>query len=89
MPPSGPGTGVQDARTSTAVVAGRPDRPPNPREEERETVPLLEHIAEQAVKLLRCERASIFLWDQTRKELVGRPALGLPNGELRLKVNSS
>jgi Nif-specific regulatory protein len=52
--------------------------------EQRETVPLLEHIAEQAVKLLGCERASIFLWDQARKELVGRPALGLPNGELRL-----
>jgi Nif-specific regulatory protein len=52
--------------------------------EQRETVPLLEHIAEQAVKLLHCERASIFLWDQDRHELVGRPALGLPNGELRL-----
>jgi GAF domain-containing protein len=51
---------------------------------ERETVPLLEHIAEQASRLLRCERASIFLWDQSRKELVGRPALGLPNGELRI-----
>jgi transcriptional regulator with GAF, ATPase, and Fis domain len=54
---------------------------------QRETVPLLEHIAEQAVKLLRCERASIFLWDEGRKELVGRPALGLPNGELRLADN--
>jgi transcriptional regulator with GAF, ATPase, and Fis domain len=52
--------------------------------EQRETVPLLAHIAEQAVKLLHCERASIFLWDQARKELVGRPALDLPNGELRL-----
>lgn len=52
--------------------------------EQRETVPLLEHIAEQATQLLRCERASIFLWDQTRHELVGRPALGLPNGELRI-----
>jgi Nif-specific regulatory protein len=52
--------------------------------EHRETVPLLEHIAEQAVKLLECERASIFLWDQGRQELVGRPALGLPGGELRL-----
>jgi Nif-specific regulatory protein len=52
--------------------------------EERETGPLLEHIAEQAARLLRCERASIFLWDQVRKELVGRPALGLPNNELRL-----
>ena len=52
--------------------------------QQRETVPLLEQIAEKAAKLLRCERASIFLWDRARKELVGRPALGLPNGELRL-----
>jgi Nif-specific regulatory protein len=52
--------------------------------DERETVPLLEHIAEQAVRLLRCERASIFLWDQARRQLVGRPALGLPGGELRI-----
>jgi Nif-specific regulatory protein len=52
--------------------------------EERETVPLLEHIAQQAARLLRCERASIFLWDQAHKELVGRPALGLPQGELRI-----
>jgi Nif-specific regulatory protein len=51
---------------------------------ERETAPLLEHIAEQAARLLRCERASIFLWDSSRHELVGRPALGLPGGELRL-----
>jgi Nif-specific regulatory protein len=52
--------------------------------EERETIPLLEHIAAQAATLLHCERASIFVWDQARKELVGRPALGLPNGELRI-----
>jgi transcriptional regulator with GAF, ATPase, and Fis domain len=52
--------------------------------QERETVPLLEHIATKAAQLLRCARASIFLWDKARKELVGRPALGLPNGELRL-----
>jgi transcriptional regulator with GAF, ATPase, and Fis domain len=51
---------------------------------ERETVPLLEHIAAQAAKLLHCERASIFVWDKARQELVGRPALGLPNGELRI-----
>jgi Nif-specific regulatory protein len=56
--------------------------------EQRETVSLLEHIAEQAVKLLDCERASIFLWDQGRQELVGRPALGLPGGELRLPADS-
>jgi transcriptional regulator with GAF, ATPase, and Fis domain len=52
--------------------------------EQRETVPLLEHIAGQASRLLRCERASIFLWDRARQELVGRPALGVPGGELRV-----
>jgi Nif-specific regulatory protein len=56
--------------------------------EERETVPLLEHIAEQAARLLGCERASIFLWDKTRNELVGRPALGVPGGELRVPDNA-
>ncbi len=55
--------------------------------EMRETAPLLEHIAEQAARLLRCERASIFLWDQFRHELVARPALGMPHGELRLPDN--
>ncbi len=52
--------------------------------QERETIPLLEHIAAQAARLLECERASIFLWDKGRKELVGRPALGMPNNELRI-----
>jgi Nif-specific regulatory protein len=52
--------------------------------EQRETVPLLEHIAAQASRLLHCERASIFLWDRGRQELVGRPALGVPGGELRV-----
>jgi transcriptional regulator with GAF, ATPase, and Fis domain len=51
---------------------------------ERETVPLLEHIAAQTARLLGAERASIFLWDKARKELVGRPALGMPNNELRI-----
>ncbi|HZZ78717.1 MAG TPA: sigma-54-dependent Fis family transcriptional regulator [Gemmataceae bacterium] len=52
--------------------------------QERETVPLLEHIAAQAARLLQAERASIFLHDKPRKELVGRPALGMPNNELRI-----
>lgn len=56
--------------------------------EDRETGPLLEHIAAQAVRLLHCERASIFLHDKPRKELVGRPALGLPNNELRVPEHS-
>lgn len=51
---------------------------------ERETLPLLEHIASQSARLLGAERASIFLWDRPRKELVARPALGLPNNELRI-----
>ncbi len=53
--------------------------------QERETVPLLEHIAAQAARLIHGERASIFVWDKPRGELVGRPALGLPNNELRIK----
>lgn len=56
--------------------------------QERETAPLLEHIAAQAARLLQCERASIFLWDKSRKELVGRPALGMPNNELRIPENA-
>jgi len=56
--------------------------------QQRETVPLLEHIAAQTARLLQCERASIFLWDKTRKELVGRPALGMPNNELRIPENT-
>lgn len=52
--------------------------------QERETVPLLEHIAKQAAVLLGCERASIFIRDRDRQQLVGRPALGLPGGELRI-----
>jgi len=52
--------------------------------EQRETVSLLHEIAEQAAELIDCERASIFLWDRERHQLVGRPALGMAGGELRL-----
>jgi Nif-specific regulatory protein len=52
--------------------------------EQRDIPALLEHIADQATRLLKCQRASIFLWDQPRRQLVGRPALGLPNNELRV-----
>lgn len=45
---------------------------------------LLERIAVDATKLLACDRASIFLWDREHNELVGRPALGVPGGILRL-----
>jgi transcriptional regulator with GAF, ATPase, and Fis domain len=46
--------------------------------------PLLVSIAETSTRLLRAERASIFLWDHTTHTLVGRPALGVEGGELRI-----
>ena len=45
---------------------------------------LLQRIADTATKLLRCERASIFLWDRRRKKLVGRPALGVEGKPLEV-----
>ncbi|MFO0899093.1 MAG: sigma-54-dependent Fis family transcriptional regulator [Pirellulales bacterium] len=50
----------------------------------QETAPLLELMAAAATRLLDCERATIFLWDRAARQLVGRPALGLPSGELRI-----
>jgi Nif-specific regulatory protein len=49
-----------------------------------ETEPLLVQMAEAATKLLAADRASIFLWDKPNRTLVGRPALGAPEGELRI-----
>jgi len=46
--------------------------------------PLLQQIAEAATSLLGADRASIFLWDRTSRTLVGRPALGVEGGELRI-----
>ncbi len=45
---------------------------------------LLEMMAEASTELLDAERASIFLWDKPNKVLVGRPALGVEEGELRI-----
>jgi len=45
---------------------------------------LLEQMAEAATRLLDAERASIFLWDREQKVLVGHPALGVPDGQLRI-----
>jgi len=45
---------------------------------------LLHQIAEASTRLLDAERASIFLWDKRGKTLVGRPALGVEGGELRI-----
>lgn len=50
----------------------------------RETQPLLEAIAEEATRLVECDRASIFLWERERNEVIACPALGVEDGTLRL-----
>jgi transcriptional regulator with GAF, ATPase, and Fis domain len=45
---------------------------------------LLEEMARAATQLLRCDRASIFLWDKNARELVGHPALGMEGKPLRI-----
>jgi len=50
----------------------------------RELAPLLAQMAEAATKLFAADRASIFLWDRRTHTLVGRPALGVKGGELRV-----
>ncbi len=50
--------------------------------------PLLVRMAEAATRLLEADRASIFLWDRPNKTLVGRPALGVEGGELRIPDNA-
>ncbi len=49
-----------------------------------ETDQLLRRMAETSTQLLNSERASIFLWDQRNRTLVGRPALGVDGDELRI-----
>ena len=49
-----------------------------------EVEPLLVQMAEAATRLLGADRASIFLWDRRTHTLVGRPALGVEGGELRV-----
>ena len=64
-----------------------------------ETAPLLNALAAAACDLLGCERASIFLHAPARPagdsagapgpgELVGRPATGMPDGELRVPADA-
>ncbi|HEY2837987.1 MAG TPA: sigma 54-interacting transcriptional regulator, partial [Pirellulales bacterium] len=53
-----------------------------------EMEPLLVQIAEAATRLLGADRASIFLWDRPNHTLVGRPALGVAGGELRIPDNA-
>jgi Nif-specific regulatory protein len=49
---------------------------------------LLVRMAEAATRLFGADRASIFLWDKANKTIVGRPALGIAGGELRLPDDS-
>lgn len=53
----------------------------------RELGPLLEQMAHAATTLFGAERASIFLWDRSSHQLVGRPALGVADRELRVPDN--
>jgi transcriptional regulator with GAF, ATPase, and Fis domain len=53
-----------------------------------EMEPLLTQMAEAARRLLGADRASIFLWDRANHTLVGRPALGVEGGELRIADNA-
>lgn len=48
---------------------------------------LLIRMAEASTRMLDAERASIFWWDRRAKVLIGRPALGVPNGELQIPDN--
>ena len=41
-------------------------------------------MAEAATRLVEADRASIFLWDRPAHQLVGRPALGVGDNELRI-----
>ena len=50
----------------------------------KETEPLLVLIAREAVRLLDCDRASIFLWDREHQEVNACPALGVEGNSLRL-----
>ena len=49
-----------------------------------EMTTLLNQMAQASTRLLKAERASIFLWDRSAKMLVGRPALGVDGNELRI-----
>ena len=54
----------------------------------RETDTLLIEIAEASTRLLNAERATIFLPNSNNTELIGKPALGVEGGVLRIPINS-
>lgn len=46
---------------------------------------LLNNMAQAAARVLRGDRASIFLWDKSSNQLVGHPALGVEGEPLRIR----
>jgi transcriptional regulator with GAF, ATPase, and Fis domain len=46
---------------------------------------LLHHMAQTAARVLHGERASIFLWDRAKSQLVGHPAMGVEGEPLRIR----
>ncbi len=54
----------------------------------QEMEPLLEQMATASTQLLEADRASIFLWDRPNHVLIGRPALGVKEGMLRVPDDS-
>ncbi len=54
----------------------------------RETDELLVQIAEASTRLLGAERATIFLPDSSGKSLIGKPALGVEDGVLRIPAGA-
>lgn len=56
--------------------------------ESSDTVALLERMAEAATRLFDSDRATIFLWDKQASQLVGRPALGMPDNRLVIPADA-
>ena len=54
----------------------------------QETSELLQTMATTSTELLDAERATIFLLDPTAGQLIGRPALGVEGGELRISQDT-
>jgi len=54
----------------------------------RQTDELLEQIAQTSTRLLGAERATIFLPDASESSLIGKPALGVEAGEIRIPINA-
>jgi Nif-specific regulatory protein len=54
----------------------------------RQTDELLEQIARTSTRLLNAERATIFLPEASGRSLIGKPALGVEGGEIRIPANA-